>query len=375
MRPLPVLSCIAALLLLSDVAAADCPAEPAGGVIHACANQRTGLLRCITAGESCRKNERLLTWNVDGSSGVRGTQGEPGPTASGDPLPPEGGAGVPVSGPSSTGAIRGQLTFCNGSAEDLDVYVPGTSFNAITDSAGRFVLSYVTIGVHDLKFRKNGVAVGGVATVQVLDAQLTDVGTVQLTDLATNQNCGTCGNTCTPPSNCIDGTCTLVCPSGTTPCEGTCATLTTDADNCGACGNACPAAPPNATRYCDKGTCSFRCTGTYEDCDGNAANGCEADLFSEFNCGTCGHECPPVPNGHMQCVFSCNQDILRPSCSVFCGGQLVCNAGYANCDFNTTNGCESLRTNVNCGGCGIRCAFNETCNGKGRCEPGTGGGK
>lgn len=374
MRPRSVLAptCLL-LLLLGDVAAADCPFEPAGGIIHACAHKRTGLLRCITAGEACRKTERLLTWTVQSPPDARGTQGAPGLARPRDVLDPESAPGVPISGVTASGAVRGQLAFCDdGVVEDLDVYIPGTSFHAITDAAGRFVLSYVPIGVHELKVRKGGVAIGSVPAVQVLDTQVTDVGTVQLTALDTTQNCGTCGNTCISPNTCVDGTCTLVCPEGMARCGDACVTLATDEENCGQCGNACGPPPANAVRDCKNGTCSFACQSSYADCDGNAANGCEANIASELHCGSCGAACAAVPNGRKQCYFSCGgTPFLNYSCGHSCssGAYIVCDPGYGNCDGDNANGCEtSLRVNGNCGGCGITCTFGMTCSAKGRCE-------
>lgn len=53
----------------------------------------------------------------------------------------------------------------------------------------------------------------------------------------------------------------------------------------------CPSVP-GANSYCAAGTCTFDCQTDYDDCDNNAANGCEVNLNSDANnCGQCGHSC------------------------------------------------------------------------------------
>ncbi len=76
--------------------------------------------------------------------------------------------------------------------------------------------------------------------------------------------------------------------SRTNGCE---TSTTTDIANCGACGRAC-AARANATASCSSGACAYACAAGFGDCDGNAANGCEAPLTANANCGACGRSCP-----------------------------------------------------------------------------------
>ncbi|MFP2925900.1 hypothetical protein ACLESO_11910, partial [Pyxidicoccus sp. 3LG] len=70
------------------------------------------------------------------------------------------------------------------------------------------------------------------------------------------------------------------CPVGRGDCDGNpangCeANLMTDEGNCGACGTTCGGAA-SANAVCGAGTCGLGCVvGTF-DCDGNAANGCES---------------------------------------------------------------------------------------------------
>jgi hypothetical protein len=70
------------------------------------------------------------------------------------------------------------------------------------------------------------------------------------------------------------------------------------------------------------------CPAGYANCDGNAANGCEANLTEdEAHCGTCGTSCQGQGNATGVCV------------SGTCG--VACPVGSYDCDGNAANGCES----------------------------------
>src|SRR5262249_31452900 len=118
------------------------------------------------------------------------------------------------------------------------------------------------------------------------------------------QNCGSCGHTCAPGGECIDGVCG--CPPGRGPCEGGCKDLTTDDEHWGASGYSCfdhqpadvPDPPTNMFYGCAAGQCTTlkcdRSSGFWEDCNGRLDDGCEIDLASDTaNCGQCGNECAP----------------------------------------------------------------------------------
>lgn len=79
--------------------------------------------------------------------------------------------------------------------------------------------------------------------------------------------------------------------------------------------NGCPAC--GANQDCVTGRCA--CAPGYVDCDGMAANGCEADLASsERNCGSCRRQCPSsqVCSGG-DCVRDCAAGLAR------CGSSCV----------------------------------------------------
>ncbi len=190
------------------------------------------------------------------------------------------------------------------------------------------------------------------------------------TDLRNNAaHCGRCGNACSTVNAtpaCVDRACVLTCNAGYGNCDSIvangCETNTnTSASNCGACGRACSL--PHTTAYaCAMGACApVTCEAGFGNCDGIASNGCETDTRSTPTaCGGCGTACS-VPNGAAACASSL--------CAVS-----RCNTGFANCDSNAANGCETNTTTDvrNCGACGTACAFpyaTPTC-AAGRCAPG-----
>jgi hypothetical protein len=157
-------------------------------------------------------------------------------------------------------------------------------------------------------------------------------------------------------------------PCGGALCSGRCVVLASDPLNCGTCGNVCPTYL-NTIPACGSGTCGFICSGGFANCDTNAGTGCEININTDANnCGSCGHICTAA-NGTPVCTNG------------LCGVQ-SCNAGYANCDNDPSNGCEvDLATDVNnCNSCGTVCGgvpngtpgcSNSTC-GVGSCNVGWG---
>ena len=124
---------------------------------------------------------------------------------------------------------------------------------------------------------------------------------------------------------CVEGVCRLTgCNPGFGDCNGSAA------DGC--------EAMLDATGRCPGGGCP---TGS-GDCDGVADNGCETALDTIANCGQCG----------VSCGAGTNAD---PSCTAgICG--LSCHVGSGNCDGAAANGCETaLDTAAACGACGATC--------------------
>ncbi|MBL8684028.1 MAG: hypothetical protein JNK05_32950 [Myxococcales bacterium] len=163
-------------------------------------------------------------------------------------------------------------------------------------------------------------------------------------------NCGACGARCsgaTPICNAAGRTamCSSGCNTagGETRCGMTCVDVQTSLQHCGRCDNMCPDRP-NFTRACTGGMCGGTCSTGFRDCDMVESNGCEVDTTSSVaHCGGCGMACPSRPNTAVSCSGS--------ACTY------ACLAGFADCDGNAANGCETnTQSNTNnCGMCGRRC--------------------
>ncbi len=170
---------------------------------------------------------------------------------------------------------------------------------------------------------------------------------VALTTLA---DCGACGATCEVASGtatCATGTCEVgSCDPGLGDCnadpsDGCEATLDTLTD-CGACGTACTIA--NGTPTCATGACAVEaCDSGFDDCNGDASDGCEAPLDTLTDCGACGMGCS-VPSGTATCATG--------TCAVD-----TCPANLGDCNGDPTDGCETdLRVHPShCGACGASC--------------------
>ena len=114
--------------------------------------------------------------------------------------------------------------------------------------------------------------------------------------------CGSSGAACVSCSlanaipACVGGNCEIgQCVVNHMDCNGLAsdgceASTLTDPAHCGSCS---PCNLPNTIAGCSGGTCTVAsCSPNYMDCNGLAADGCEANLqTSSTDCGTCGHDC------------------------------------------------------------------------------------
>lgn len=131
--------------------------------------------------------------------------------------------------------------------------------------------------------------------------------------------------------------------------------------HCGACGNDCGALPNVAASQCSAGEdnastgCEIlECEQGWADCDGDASNGCEADLSDPQHCGACGTSCggTTASTAVSECVLVTDEDDGSESYSC----NIECEAGFEDCDGDPSNGCEvDLDSNSNCGSCGNDC--------------------
>ncbi len=209
-------------------------------------------------------------------------------------------------------------------------------------------------------------------------------------------HCGRCGGACAAGQQCINSVCTLVCPTGQVNCSGRCVDLNTDNGNCGTCGTAC-----GPGQVCSDRVCRTNCGPGQTACSGT----CRDLANDRANCNACGRVCGAgescvnsvctlvCPTGQTACSGTCrdltNDAANCNACGTTCSGRFAnsaancvasacalgtCNAGFANCDNNNSNGCEA-NTNTStthCGACGNTCSFpnaSATC-ASGRCALG-----
>ncbi|MCB9727924.1 MAG: VWA domain-containing protein [Deltaproteobacteria bacterium] len=148
-----------------------------------------------------------------------------------------------------------------------------------------------------------------------------------------------------------------ICPAVANPLQD----LAIDPASCGACGLVC--AIDAGVPGCVDGECVVAgCDAGHADCDGDVGNGCEydtADFASDAaHCGGCGVVCA-APHGTVACSEGA---CVMESCP----------AGLADCNGDTSDGCEydvaGLESDdANCGACGVVC---DPAHGAGECSGG-----
>lgn len=192
------------------------------------------------------------------------------------------------------------------------------------------------------------------------------------TFLGETTSCGGCGISCDGASPSCSGStttgfaCASGCEAGETACGDSCVDVSSDVRNCGGCGTVfvCPD-PMRASPTCVEGACGFSCDAGFDDCDGDASNGCETPLTTTDDCGSCDSACDPATDATIGCVMSS----ATRSCAI-----TACSGTKRDCDGVYANGCEAdiTASTDHCGGCGVVCTpgprvATVTCDG-GRCE-------
>lgn len=78
-----------------------------------------------------------------------------------------------IPNPSKAGIISGNFTYCGETLSNLTVDIPGNSFSARTDQAGRFQLLYVPSGTYNLRVSLAGRVIGRLPQVMVTPKRIT----------------------------------------------------------------------------------------------------------------------------------------------------------------------------------------------------------
>ena len=168
-----------------------------------------------------------------------------------------------------------------------------------------------------------------VALDDAAEERETDVASsdVASTDIASTDVASSDAQDCGPGRTPSDGACE--CATGLTMCRSGCSNTSTDPVNCGVCSRSC-----RADEACRSGTCVSAA-------DASIAPDVCTSTTDPSNC--CGIDCPLRING------------IRLCSGGRCG--FGCISGFANCDGDASNGCESAAATdpTNCGACGNRC--------------------
>ena len=161
------------------------------------------------------------------------------------------------------------------------------------------------------------------------------------------------GKACASGADCKDGEC-LCGVAGQIACKFgddlKCASPTAN-ETCGCnedgAGLACSELPNITNGSCNKnGLCELTCEANYDNCNDDAADGCETSLSTTDNCGTCGHACDTTNT----ISVVCEESVCKPTCteeSELCDG--LCTVLSEDDD--------------NCGWCGHKCTGKSSCHG------------
>lgn len=167
------------------------------------------------------------------------------------------------------------------------------------------------------------------------------------TSCLSNTSPAACGSSCSPCSvpdhataTCDGRVCDFTCDTGFTRCGSICLDTRSDVYNCGACGRRCLSYATVAA--CSDGRCTHgSCTSGSAECNGDLSDGCEASIWADSSCGSCGLACGAGR--------SCLRGTCVPTSSV-CGSNsfftVTCPAVFDSCVMNST--CVPFTRNCNC---------------------------
>ncbi len=212
-------------------------------------------------------------------------------------------------------------------------------------------------------------------------------------------NCGSCGHPCQSGQVCQNGVCVSGCSGGLTDCGGSCVDTNTDLAHCGGCNQPCDRA--HAAETCVAGVCTLgTCEAGWGNCDQTATNGCEQALNTLQHCGLCNQACTPShgtgncdsgtcvvvsceagfedcnhqaadgceaqlasdPANCGQCGNACSFDHATAKCANSVCAIDFCDQFFGDCDSDPANGCEtSLASKDHCGRCDVQCTRIENC--------------
>jgi hypothetical protein len=154
------------------------------------------------------------------------------------------------------------------------------------------------------------------------------------------------------------GSTTAACTAGQALCGATCTNLLSDITNCGTCGLVCAPGPNAAGTTCSNGLCQVAIC---------AAGWADCDSNSTDGCEI--NVASSISNCGA-CGNVCNTGNGAPACTNGVCRIAVCPAGFSDCDGIASNGCETNTNSsaTNCGTCGHACTATPSICANGKCQ-------
>lgn len=223
-------------------------------------------------------------------------------------------AGLSYGADDETGIIKGKVNYCGkGGYLGMQVFIPGRQFMVLLGADGNFIFNNVPVGKYDINYVINGKLVNENKNILVSAGSTNNLGEIVFCNeggVSTDTSA-----TKAKKDNCEEHPDTADC---------------VDADKDGVI----------AAKDCNDNDPSIR-PGAIEQCDG-VDNNCNGQIDEK--------SIVTILNG-------------SGSCSAGKVSVMSCNKGFADCDKDPSNGCETdiHNDNENCGSCGNECAPLEIC--------------
>lgn len=217
-----------------------------------------------------------------------------------------------------TGTIKGQVNYCSqGGYVGMQVFIPGRQFSVFLGQDGNFILEGVPPGSFNLNYLINGKLVHETNNITVSAGETADLGTIAFCEseaVEQDQSVSSIPSASTL-TNCEQSPELAECQD-------------TDEDGVIAmkdCNDKDATIYPGADELCD---------GVDNNCDGKVDEALTVQ----------------IPNG----VGWCKNSVVSVE---------SCNKGFADCDNESVNGCETdiYNDNQNCGACGNECSPLDIC--------------
>lgn len=209
------------------------------------------------------------------------------------------------------GTIKGKVNYCGkGGYLGMQVFIPGRQFMVLLGADGNFIFENVPVGDYDINYVINGQLVNENKNVSVSSGGTNDLGNIVF-----------CADDKTPTFQPVKD------PCEENPASAECI----DVDKDGVV----------AAKDCNDNDASIK-PGAIEICDG-LDNNCNGEIDENATVS--------IENGKGKCDAGKVSSILS------------CNKGFADCDKDPTNGCETdiYNDDENCGSCGNQCSTLDRC--------------